>query len=87
MSSLNTVVMPSAAIDLPTMTMPSTPRTANGSRTRMVGSNSMPTDTKNSTAKASRNGSDRSAALWPSGELFSTSPARKAPRANEWNSW
>ena len=81
LSSLKTVVMPIAAMDLPTMTMPRTPSTASGSRSRIVGSNNIPTETKNSTAKASRSGRDRSAALCPSGELFSTSPARKAPRS------
>ena len=52
-----------AASDLPTRMMSSVANTGNGSRTRIVGSNSMPTETKNSTAKASRSGSVSVAAL------------------------
>ncbi len=43
----------------------------------------MPTDTKNSTAKASRSGSVSRAARWLSSDSFSTMPAKKAPRAKE----
>ena len=52
------------ATDLPTTMMNTVASTASGSRTRIVGSNSMPTETKNSTAKASRSGSVSSAACW-----------------------
>src|SRR5262249_19934151 len=60
-----------------------TPPTLNGSRTKIVGSNSMPTETKNSTAKASRNGSDSSAATWLSSDSLSVMPAKNAPSAND----
>lgn len=43
----------------------------------------MPTETKNSTAKASRSGSVSSAARWERGDSLSTMPAKKAPRAKE----
>jgi hypothetical protein len=43
----------------------------------------MPTDTKNSTAKASRSGSDSSAARWLSSDSASTMPAKKAPSAKD----
>ena len=42
--------------DLPTRMMNSVPSTCHGWVSRIVGLNSMPTDTKNSTANASRNG-------------------------------
>ncbi len=41
----------------------------------------MPTETKNSTAKASRNGSDSSAARWLWGDSLRIIPAKKAPSA------
>ena len=50
---------------------------------RIAGSNSMPTETKNSTAKASRSGSDSSAACWLSSDSLSTIPAKNAPSAKE----
>ena len=43
----------------------------------------MPTETKNSTANASRSGSDSSAARWLSSDSRSTMPAKKAPSAND----
>ena len=43
----------------------------------------MPTETKKSTAKASRNGSDSAAACWLSGDSLRIMPAKKAPSANE----
>ena len=43
----------------------------------------MPTETKNSTAKASRSGSASSVARWLSGLSPITMPAKKAPSANE----
>lgn len=41
----------------------------------------MPTDTKNRTAKASRNGSASAAACWLTGDCPTTIPARNAPSA------
>ena len=46
-----------AATDLPTTMMNTVASTGSGSLSRIAGSNSMPTETKNSTAKASRSGS------------------------------
>ena len=43
----------------------------------------MPTETKNSTAKASRSGSDSSAARWLSADSLRIIPAKKAPSAND----
>ena len=43
----------------------------------------MPTETKNSTAKASRSGSASSVARWLSGLSASTMPAKKAPSAKD----
>ena len=43
----------------------------------------MPTETKNSTAKASRSGRVSWAARWLSSDSLSTMPAKKAPRAKE----
>ena len=43
----------------------------------------MPTETKNSTAKASRSGSASSVACWLSVLSPMTTPAKKAPSANE----
>ena len=45
----------------------------------MEGSNSMPTETKNSTAKASRKGSVSVAACWLSFDSLKIMPAKKAP--------
>ena len=50
---------------------------------RTYGSNSIPTETKNSTANASRIGSASVAALRLNSERPTTMPARKAPRAIE----
>ncbi len=49
----------------------------------IIGSNSMPTDTKKSTEKASRSGKDSSAARWLNSDSRITMPAKKAPRAND----
>jgi hypothetical protein len=73
--------MTSAASDLPTTMMPSVASTCSGSRSRMLGSNSMPTETKNSTAKASRSGSVSCAASCDSSDSLSTMPAKNAPSA------
>ncbi len=43
----------------------------------------MPTDTKNSTAKASRSGSDSCAARWLNSDSRITMPAKKAPSAKD----
>ena len=56
---------------------------APGASTTILGSNSMPTETKNSTAKASRNGSDSVAACWLSRDPLKIMPAKKAPSASD----
>ena len=56
---------------------------ATGAFTTIPGSNSMPTETKNSTAKASRNGSDSVAACWLNRDSLKIMPAKKAPSARE----
>ena len=43
----------------------------------------MPTETKNSTANASRSGSVSSAARWLNCDSRSTMPAKNAPSAND----
>ena len=43
----------------------------------------MPTETKNSTAKASRSGSVSSAARWLSSDSLRIMPAKKAPSASD----
>ena len=48
-----------------------------------AGSNSMPTDTKNNTAKASRSGSVSSAARWLNSDSRNIMPAKKAPSAKD----
>ena len=48
---------------------------------RVAGSNSIPTDTKNRTAKASRSGRVSRAACWEKVEVAMTRPAKKAPSA------
>ncbi len=72
-----------AAIDLPTMMIRTATSTGRKSFTRIIGSNSIPTATKNSTAKASRNGSVSLAARWLSSDSLITMPAKKAPSAKE----
>jgi len=56
---------------------------ATGAANKITGSNSMPTETKNSTAKASRRGSDSVAACWLNCDSLSIMPAKKAPSASE----
>ncbi len=63
--------------------MASVPSSGSGSRTRLMGSNSIPTEMKNSTAKASRKGRDSSAARWLSSDSLITIPAKNAPNAKE----
>ena len=75
--------MTNAASDLPTTITSSTLSTASGSRTTMVGSNSMPTETKNSTANASCSGSESAAAWWLNSDSESSTPAKNAPSAND----
>ena len=65
------------------MMIATTASTASGSRTSTAGSNSMPTETKKSTANASRSGSDSSAARWLSADSRIIMPAKNAPSANE----
>ena len=72
-----------AASDLPTRMMQTVASSANGAANRIAGSNNMPTETKNSTAKASRNGSDSVAACWLNCDSLSIMPAKKAPSASE----
>src|SRR5687767_15569332 len=50
-------ICPNAASELPSITMARVASTGSGSRHSAAGSNSMPTETKNSTANASRSGS------------------------------
>lgn len=57
--------------------------TASGSVSSTAGLNSMPTETKNSTAKASCSGRVLLAARWLSSERFMTMPVKKAPSAKE----
>jgi hypothetical protein len=49
----------------------------------IAGSNSMPTETKNRTANASRKGSASCVALWLSGDSLMIMPAKKAPSAKD----
>ncbi|MNN55545.1 hypothetical protein D3C81_1704270 [compost metagenome] len=63
--------------------MATTASTCSGSSISTMGSNSMPTETKNSTAKASRSGSDSSAARWLRSDSRITMPAKNAPRAKD----
>ena len=76
--------MTKAATDLPTTMIASDRRsTCSGSSIRTAGSKTMPTLTKNSTAKASRSGSASRPARWLSSDSLSTMPARNAPSASE----
>lgn len=75
--------MPVAASALPARMTSSTPATMRGSRTMIEGSNSMPTDTKKSTANASCNGSRLAAALWLRADPLRTTPAKNAPSAKD----
>ncbi|KAG1255064.1 hypothetical protein G6F66_014943 [Rhizopus arrhizus] len=75
--------MKNAAADLPNMMISTVASTCHGCWMRMFGSNSMPTETKNSTANASRSGSESCAALWLSSDSLSSMPAKNAPSANE----
>ena len=77
------ILDPARAIELLKMMMATTPSTRSGWPTRIVGSTSMPTDTKNSTENASRSGSDSCAARWLNSDSRMTEPAKKAPNANE----
>ncbi len=63
--------------------MPKVAASAKGSFRMTRGLNSMPTETKNSTAKASRSGRDSSAARWDSADPARIMPAKKAPNAME----
>ncbi len=72
-----------AASDLPTVMVRKVARTCHGCAIRIIGSNNMPTDTKNNTANASRSGSESLAALWLSSDSLSSMPAKNAPSAND----
>src|SRR3990167_4446062 len=72
-----------AAMVLPTMMIATTANTFIGSVQSTLGWNNMPTETKNSTAKASRKGSDSAAARWLSADSRIIMPAKNAPSANE----
>ena len=65
------------------MMMASTASTASGSRNSTDGSNNMPTDTKNNTAKASFSGRESLPAWWLSSDSERITPAKKAPNAND----
>ena len=54
-----------------------------GAVTTIIGSNSMPTEAKNSTAKASRSGSVSCAARWLNSDSLRIMPAKNAPSAND----
>ena len=63
--------------------MMSVTKRGKNSVTNFDGSKSIPTETKNKTAKASRKGSVSSVALWLSSELLIIIPAKNAPSAIE----
>ena len=63
--------------------MPKVSASDSGASITTRGLNSMPTETKNSTAKASRSGRDSSAARCDKGEPARIMPAKKAPSAME----
>ena len=68
---------------LPTTIRISTATIAMGIASNEAGSRSIPTDTKNSTAKASRSGIESAAAWWLMSDSPTTAPARNAPSAND----
>ena len=73
----------SAASGLPSRITARVAATTPGERVRWCGSNSIPTETKNSTAKASRIGRASVAARRLNSDRPTTIPARKAPSAIE----
>ena len=75
--------MANAAADLPSMMIATVASTCHGCASTIAGSNNMPTETKNSTAKASRSGSESCAALWLSSDSLSIIPAKNAPSAKD----
>ncbi len=75
--------MAKAAIDLPKTMMATVARRGQGCSISTAGLNSIPTDTKNSTANASRRGRLSSAARWLSSDSARIMPAKKAPSAKE----
>ena len=72
-----------AEIDFPNMMMSKVASSGSGSRNTIAGSNNMPTETKNRTAKASRSGSASCVALWLSSDSLMIMPAKKAPSAKD----
>ena len=79
----NRRAMAKTAAALPARMISTVIATRKGSRTAIVGSNSIPTETKNRTANASRSGRVSWAALWLSCDSARIMPAKKAPSANE----
>ena len=75
-NSRATAALPSTITPVSASTGPRWAQTA-------AGFTSIPTDTKNRTAKASRNGSTSAPTWWLSGDSLTTTPARNAPRASE----
>ena len=80
---LNSSTMAKAASDLPMTMMNTVASTGSGLVMMIEGSNSMPTDTKNSTAKASRSGNVSWAARWDNSLSDRIMPAKKAPSASD----
>ena len=79
----NSRTMKNAAMDFPRTMMNTVASSGNGSRYAIIGSTSMPTETKNSTANASRSGSVSCAARWLSSDSLRIMPAKNAPSAND----
>ena len=77
----NSTPMRKASTDLPMRMMKTVAITGSGLSIRIVGSNNMPTETKNSTANASRSGSVSCAARLESSDSERIMPAKNAPRA------
>ncbi len=67
----------------PSITTATASPSAPESRNSTPGLKSMPTETKKSTANASRKGSDSSAARALKGDSLKIMPAKKAPSAND----
>ena len=79
----NPRTIPNASTAFPSVMMRIVATSGPGCSTRTRGLNSIPTETKNSTANASRRGSVSCAARWLSWDSDSTIPAKNAPSAND----
>ena len=79
----NRRTMAKATPALPSVMMRTVASSSAGCSTSTRGLNSMPTETKNSTANASLSGSVSWAARWLSCDSDSTMPAKNAPSAND----